>query len=185
MFFSYNQARSSPEPQKTHRKLSGKYAQQHSDFVPSSTNEDLDSTNIEILRKEEPEVASVDNAHQQKEHFFDRSTSFSQLGIDAKLVEALKRNGILIPAKIQAKVIDNQSQKKSKCKILITKTIPLVLAGEDVVIGAETGSGKTLAYLLPILQNLLREKPTNLDKESRMPRAVVMLPNKELCEQVN
>jgi len=66
----------------------------------------------------------------------------------------------------------------------LTKAIPLVLAGEDVVIGAETGSGKTLAYLLPILQNLLREKPPNLGKESRMPRAVVMLPNKELCEQV-
>jgi len=112
-FSAYNQART--EPQKTHRKMYGKYAQQP---VQSSTNEDfLDSTNAEILRKEEPEVSSVDNAHQQKEHFFDRSTSFSQLGVDAKLVEALKRNGILIPAKIQAKVINNQSPK-SNSKIL-------------------------------------------------------------------
>ncbi|CAM9393244.1 unnamed protein product [Ascophyllum nodosum] len=72
--------------------------------------------------------------------------------------------------------------------------IPRVLGGKDVIIGAETGSGKTLAYLLPIVERFLRgdavakDLPEELLGNARgwsmFPDVIVLVPNKELCEQV-
>jgi len=58
-----------------------------------------------------------------------------------------------------------------------------VTEGETVILGAETGSGKTLAYLLPLLDDILQQKSegkTNYDYA----RAIVLVPNKELVQQV-
>lgn len=65
------------------------------------------------------------------------------------------------------------------------RTLPLLLAGRSVVGVAETGSGKTLAYALPVLHSLkqLELKGDAVSKESR-PRAVVVVPTRELGEQV-
>ncbi len=60
--------------------------------------------------------------------------------------------------------------------------IELVLTGQDTVIGAETGSGKTLAYLLPVLQACLQAPLAQGIDEAV--RAIVLVPNNELAEQV-
>jgi ATP-dependent helicase YprA (DUF1998 family) len=58
----------------------------------------------------------------------------------------------------------------------------------DVTIGAETGSGKTLAYLLPLMDDILTTKAERSKNGSLSPydyaRAVVLVPNKELVQQV-
>ena len=67
--------------------------------------------------------------------------------------------------------------------------IPAVTGGEDVLFAAETGSGKTLAYLLPVFSKLKAEEfaagddAKNLRRERR-PRALVLVPTRELAAQV-
>jgi superfamily II DNA/RNA helicase len=50
---------------------------------------------------------------------------------------------------------------------------------QDVVAQAATGSGKTAAYLLPLLHRLL----TTLPEAAPPPRALVLVPTRELCQQ--
>lgn len=64
--------------------------------------------------------------------------------------------------------------------------LPLLLAGESVVGISETGSGKTLAYALPILHALKSlEDQKNPVIEASSPRALVIVPTRELGEQVS
>lgn len=46
------------------------------------------------------------------------------------------------------------------------------------------GSGKTLAYLLPIIENLVRQKTHNPNETNNSPRAVILVPAKELVHQL-
>lgn len=85
--------------------------------------------------------------------------SFETLGLDHRLVDALQAAGIVEPFPIQA------------------LTIPPALAGEDVCGKAKTGSGKTLAFGLPLLQRTGRADP-------KRPRALVLVPTRELATQV-
>lgn len=64
--------------------------------------------------------------------------------------------------------------------------IPTLLKGQSLVGVAETGSGKTLAYALPVLHLLktLENEGNSITDESR-PRAVVIVPTRELGEQVS
>uniref|UniRef100_A0A7S4UVP1 RNA helicase n=1 Tax=Ditylum brightwellii TaxID=49249 RepID=A0A7S4UVP1_9STRA len=61
-----------------------------------------------------------------------------------------------------------------------------IAGGGDVTIGAETGSGKTFAYLLPILDDILQRKKNSEDDYYGYDygRAVILVPNKELANQV-
>jgi superfamily II DNA/RNA helicase len=56
--------------------------------------------------------------------------------------------------------------------------------GGDVTIGAETGSGKTLAYLLPLLNDILTRKKDGKNVGYDHARAIILVPNKELVQQV-
>jgi superfamily II DNA/RNA helicase len=58
-------------------------------------------------------------------------------------------------------------------------TLPLALAGEDVIGQARTGTGKTLGFGVPLLQRL---EPGTGDRD--VPRALVVVPTRELCVQV-
>ena len=58
-----------------------------------------------------------------------------------------------------------------------SRAIPAILSGKDVVGLAQTGTGKTLAYLLPLLKLLPYSDQKN-------PRALVLVPTRELVEQV-
>lgn len=84
-----------------------------------------------------------------------------------ELVETLQRLNIIHPTTVQM------------------QTIPKILKGHNVVCAAETGSGKTLAYLLPIIHKLQAEKRLEEFTDMERPiRAVVLVPSRELAEQV-
>jgi ATP-dependent RNA helicase RhlE len=90
--------------------------------------------------------------------------SFESLGLSPALLRALADNAYTTPTPIQA------------------EAIPLVLAGHDVLGGAQTGTGKTAAFGLPLLQRLSEgNKPA---AGPRKPRALVLVPTRELAVQV-
>jgi ATP-dependent RNA helicase DDX10/DBP4 len=60
------------------------------------------------------------------------------------------------------------------------KAIPLGLKGHDILGAAKTGSGKTLAFLVPVLENLYRQKWTELDGLG----ALIISPTRELAIQI-
>ncbi len=94
-------------------------------------------------------------------------SSFSDFTLLPSLQATLKEKGFLVPTEIQG------------------RAIPALLDGRTVVGVSETGSGKTLAYALPVL-HALKTLENNGDKvtaDSR-PRAVVVVPTRELGEQV-
>jgi ATP-dependent RNA helicase RhlE len=94
--------------------------------------------------------------------------SFSDFDLLPSLQKTLKEKRIFKPTEIQS------------------KSIPLLMSGKSMVGVSETGSGKTLAYALPLLHALksLEAKGDAITKENS-PRAVVMVPTRELGEQVS
>jgi len=89
--------------------------------------------------------------------------SFDKLGLRMELLSAVASQGFTAPTPIQV------------------KTIPAILEGADILAGAQTGTGKTAAYALPIVQMLSQEPPA---KKKRQPRALVLVPTRELAAQV-
>ena len=87
--------------------------------------------------------------------------SFDQLGLREELLQAVKAKGYTTPTPIQ------------------TKTIPVILAGRDILARAQTGTGKTDAFALPMVEILSRQKAGE-----RHPRALVLTPTRELALQV-
>ena len=87
--------------------------------------------------------------------------SFELLGLQPELLRAVAEKGYTTPSPIQS------------------KAIPAVLAGGDLIAGAQTGTGKTAAFVLPILQRL-----TQAQHSGRTPRALVLTPTRELAAQV-
>ena len=59
------------------------------------------------------------------------------------------------------------------------ESLPLTLEGKDLIGRARTGTGKTLAFALPIISKL---EPSR--ERSRLPRAIVVAPTRELAKQV-
>jgi superfamily II DNA/RNA helicase len=90
-------------------------------------------------------------------------TSFSTLGVPARLTTVLSGLGIETPTPIQA------------------ATLPDALAGRDVLGRGRTGSGKTYAFLLPLVARL---SDGSRPRTSR-PRALVLAPTRELALQID
>ncbi|MDD4504289.1 MAG: DEAD/DEAH box helicase [Clostridiaceae bacterium] len=84
--------------------------------------------------------------------------TFGELGLDPRLVEGMKRQGITEPTGIQA------------------STIQLALENRDIVGQSPTGSGKTLAFLLPIFHRI--------DAGKREMQAIILAPTHELVMQI-
>ncbi|KAJ5042204.1 uncharacterized protein L3040_004758 [Drepanopeziza brunnea f. sp. 'multigermtubi'] len=61
-----------------------------------------------------------------------------------------------------------------------SKAVPLALKGKDILGAAKTGSGKTLAFLIPVLENLYRQKWTEMDGLG----ALIISPTRELATQI-
>jgi len=94
--------------------------------------------------------------------------SFKDYPLLKSLQQTLKEKALLKPTEIQE------------------KALPALLEGRSVVGVAETGSGKTLAYALPILHRLKQlESEGNKVTIERSPRALVVVPSRELGEQVS
>ncbi|KAI2626461.1 DEAD-domain-containing protein [Hypoxylon sp. NC1633] len=91
------------------------------------------------------------------------STSFADLGLDSRLLQATAHQNWQTPTLVQS------------------KAIPLAIDGYDVLAKAKTGSGKTAAYILPILQSLLKRKQTSSDPYTA---ALILVPSNELVNQV-
>jgi ATP-dependent RNA helicase RhlE len=87
--------------------------------------------------------------------------SFDSLGLRADLLRAVASQRYGRPTPIQA------------------QAIPVILAGHDLLAGAQTGTGKTAAFVLPLLQ-LLAEK----GHPQRQPRALILTPTRELAAQI-
>jgi superfamily II DNA/RNA helicase len=89
--------------------------------------------------------------------------SFAELGVHPRLVTVLAARGILAPFAIQS------------------RAIPEALAGRDILGRAQTGSGKTLAFGLPLLTRLAASMPP---RQQKAPRALILVPTRELAQQV-
>jgi ATP-dependent RNA helicase DeaD len=88
----------------------------------------------------------------------DTPTLFEQLALAPPVLQAIKEIGYEQPSPIQA------------------QSIPLLLAGGDLLGQAQTGTGKTAAFALPIL--------SRIDLSRRAPQALVLVPTRELAIQV-
>jgi ATP-dependent RNA helicase RhlE len=64
------------------------------------------------------------------------------------------------------------------------QAIPVVLTGKDVMGAAQTGTGKTAAFSLPLLQRLLKHENSSTSPARHPVRALVLLPTRELADQV-
>ena len=82
--------------------------------------------------------------------------TFDNLGLDANMLQTIEKQGFTKPTLIQE------------------KTIPLILAGKDVIGGSSTGSGKTLAFASGIIQN---------GKKGSL-QAIVLVPTREIAIQI-
>lgn len=92
--------------------------------------------------------------------------SFESLGLLPELLRAVREQGYETPTPVQA------------------QAIPHVLAGRDLIAGAQTGTGKTAAFTLPLLQRLAPQA-SELSAPSKHPiRALILTPTRELAMQV-
>jgi len=69
------------------------------------------------------------------------------------------------------------------CTPIQAKSLPLLLAGQDVAGQAQTGTGKTIAFLLATFQRLLTEEPPK-NWDGKQPRAFILAPTRELANQI-
>ncbi|KWX67154.1 DEAD/DEAH box helicase, partial [Mycobacterium sp. NAZ190054] len=90
--------------------------------------------------------------------------TFAQLGVRDEIVRALAENGIEHAFAIQE------------------LTLPLALAGDDLIGQARTGMGKTFAFGVPLLHRITTDTERPL---TGAPRALVVVPTRELCLQVH
>ena len=93
-------------------------------------------------------------------------TSFADLGLRPELLQAVADQGYDTPTPIQV------------------QAIPLVLAGRDVMGGAQTGTGKTAGFTLPLLQRLAHHANTSVSPARHPVRALILAPTRELAAQV-
>lgn len=85
--------------------------------------------------------------------------SFAALGISSPILRAIEKAGYEEPSPIQA------------------QSIPIIMAGQDMIGQAQTGTGKTAAFALPIL--------SKIDPQRREPQVLVLAPTRELALQVS
>src|SRR5437667_12204340 len=91
---------------------------------------------------------------------------FTKLGLSGALLRAVADQGYTIPTPIQ------------------TQAIPAVLAGGDLLAGAQTGTGKTAGFVLPILQRLSARPAPRVVAGRKPVRTLILTPTRELAAQV-
>jgi len=119
----------------------------------------------------EPEDAAISHPLAADAPVEPEAPTFGELGTDPRIVNALAVVGIERTFAIQA------------------LTLPIALGGHDLIGQARTGMGKTLGFGVPLLQRLALDEAVVADENGRLPagrapRALVMVPTRELCVQV-
>ncbi|MFW0784178.1 DEAD/DEAH box helicase [Gordonia sp. CPCC 206044] len=94
------------------------------------------------------------------------SPTFAELGVDDRIVAALADDG------------------KTHTFAIQELTLPLALAGDDLIGQARTGMGKTFGFGVPMLHRLVHAEESGLRPLDNTPRALVIVPTRELCVQV-
>ena len=92
--------------------------------------------------------------------------TFESLGLAPELLRAVADVGYDTPTPIQI------------------QAIPVVLAGRDILAGAQTGTGKTAGFALPILQMLMPHASSSTSPARHPIRALILTPTRELAAQV-
>ncbi|CAG0998918.1 partial ATP-dependent RNA helicase DDX31/DBP7, partial [Rhodocyclaceae bacterium] len=92
---------------------------------------------------------------------------FEDLGLLPELLRAVADTGYTEPTPIQQ------------------QAIPIVLAGKDVMGGAQTGTGKTAGFTLPLLHRIARHANTSSSPARHPVRALILCPTRELAMQVH
>jgi ATP-dependent RNA helicase RhlE len=92
--------------------------------------------------------------------------NFEELNLAPAIMQAVRELGYENPTPIQA------------------QAIPAVLAGQDLLAGAQTGTGKTAAFTLPLLHKLSLSEPGKNRFGGKAIRALVLTPTRELAAQV-
>ena len=92
--------------------------------------------------------------------------TFDELNLAAAILQAVREEGYETPTPIQA------------------QAIPAVLAGHDLLAGAQTGTGKTAAFTLPMLHRLSQSTGGTGKLGGKAIRALVLTPTRELAAQV-
>ena len=93
-----------------------------------------------------------------------KKTTFAGLGVAAEIVDALADHGITHPFSIQE------------------LTLPIALAGRDIIGQARTGMGKTLGFGVPVLDRVFDD--ADIAELDGTPRALLIAPTRELAVQV-
>jgi ATP-dependent RNA helicase RhlE len=93
--------------------------------------------------------------------------TFDELGLLPELLRAIKDAGYTTPTPIQI------------------QAIPIIMAGKDVMGGAQTGTGKTAGFTLPLLQRLARHASSSPSPARHPVRALILAPTRELAMQVH
>ena len=91
---------------------------------------------------------------------------FEELNLAPAILQAVQEQGYGTPTPVQA------------------QAIPIVLAGHDLLAGAQTGTGKTAAFMLPILHKLSLSEAARNKFGGKAIRALVLTPTRELAAQI-
>lgn len=100
----------------------------------------------------------IQGARSRSEEVYTPVNSFQDFELDALIQRNLLAMGFTVPSPIQ------------------DQTIPVGLAGKDIVGIANTGTGKTAAFAVPVLQRLITEPHS---------KAIILAPTRELAEQID
>jgi ATP-dependent RNA helicase DDX56/DBP9 len=129
---------------------------------PAATPSNPPEEQSKAVVKQSDAVEKVDK-ESKSEKQQEKELSFSELGLDPRLVQAVAKQSYEKPTLVQR------------------RAIPLALDGQDVLCKAKTGSGKTAAYVLPILSGILKRKSVDSAPSTS---ALILVPTRELADQV-
>lgn len=143
-------------------------------ILPALTDERLDSDDADIAAKTPPEFKQPEDLIEenasgvvavQERPAEAPEVTFSYLGFSDQILEAIRKQNFDKPTRVQA------------------LCLPFTLDGKDVAGFAQTGTGKTAVYLLTAAHKLLTQD--NRQTNPHKPQVLVIVPTRELADQVN
>ena len=104
----------------------------------------------------------------------------------------------LVPTFVFDNLVRDDRMRYRRPSPIQRHTVPLALAGHDVLASAQTGSGKTVAFLLPLIASITRRRAADADAADRAgdrtgrgagpqparPAALILAPTRELALQI-